>query len=151
MIKGIYRIEKYPGKGGWHYIPIPEINQDKSNPFGWVSISGSIDGIPFQFKKLMPMGNGKLFFSINVQLRKELKKQKGDSVELVITQNPKIELSSDILESIRLIDDKLLPIANSLSENERIQMVQPIYDSKNEQLKIKAINKLIDFLVNYNH
>ncbi len=39
-----YLLDKFPGKGGWTYTLIPEIEQDKKAPFGWVKVKGSIDG-----------------------------------------------------------------------------------------------------------
>ncbi|CAN5681188.1 hypothetical protein BH10BAC2_BH10BAC2_03330 [soil metagenome] len=33
-----YKLEKFPGKGGWTFVQITEILQNKSNPFGWVKV-----------------------------------------------------------------------------------------------------------------
>jgi len=48
--------------------------QDKSKPFGWVSVKGTIDDYSFKQFKLMPMGNEKLFFSVKSAIRETLEK-----------------------------------------------------------------------------
>ncbi|WP_418264219.1 DUF1905 domain-containing protein [Flavobacterium faecale] len=50
-----YLLEKFPGKGGWTNAAIPEILQNKNNPFGWVTVKGSIDSFKIHHFKLMPM------------------------------------------------------------------------------------------------
>lgn len=44
-----YKLEKFPGKGGWTYARIPEVMQDKYKRFGWVRVRGTIDG--YEIKK----------------------------------------------------------------------------------------------------
>ncbi len=75
LVNNTYFLKKFPGKGGWTYASIPEVLQDKSSPFGWVKVCGFIDGIEFKQFKLMPMGNGTLFFPVNAELRKKIKKR----------------------------------------------------------------------------
>jgi len=38
-----YLLQKYPGKGGWTFAAIPEIEQDKHAWFGWVKVRGTVD------------------------------------------------------------------------------------------------------------
>ena len=38
-----YMLEKFPGKGGWTYAAIPEIQPDKKSWFNWVKVKGYID------------------------------------------------------------------------------------------------------------
>lgn len=71
LVNSEYLLQKFPGKGGWTYAAIPEILQNKNNPFGWVKIKGSIDGFKLKQYKLMPMGNGKLFLPVKSEIRKK--------------------------------------------------------------------------------
>ena len=80
LVNGYYTLEKFPGKGGWTYASIPEIAQNKNNPFGWLQISGFIDFYELKKYKLMPMGNGTLFLPVKAEIRKKIKKEAGDSV-----------------------------------------------------------------------
>lgn len=73
-----YLLQKFPGKGGWTYAVIPEVLQNKNNPFGWVKVKGSIDDYELKHYKLMPMGNDKLFLPVKAGIRKIIKKQAGE-------------------------------------------------------------------------
>ena len=53
LVNNDYILEKFPGKGGWTYAAIPEIIQNKSNPFGWVNVRGFIDNYEIQHYKLI--------------------------------------------------------------------------------------------------
>lgn len=70
-------LEKYPGKGGWTYARVPGIGPSKNQPFGWVRVKGSIDDYPVSDFRLMPMGNGQLFFPVRADIRKKLKRKLG--------------------------------------------------------------------------
>lgn len=66
-------LEKFSGKGGWTYIPLPEILPTKNTPFGWVIVNGVIDDYKLSKHKLLSMGNNKLFLPIKVEIRKTIK------------------------------------------------------------------------------
>ncbi len=36
-------LQKYPCKGGWTYIDVPNVKPNKNNPFGWLKVKGQID------------------------------------------------------------------------------------------------------------
>jgi hypothetical protein len=76
LVNRKYMLEKYPGKGGWTYAAIPEVLQDKSSPFGWVKVRGWIDNFEIKNYKLMPMGNGKLFYRLKPRSEKRLLKRR---------------------------------------------------------------------------
>lgn len=84
LVNRTYLLEKFPGKGGWTYALIPEIKPDPHAWFGWISVKGTIDDIDLPRCKLMPKGDGQLFLPVNAAMRKKLKKQAGDSVQIVL-------------------------------------------------------------------
>lgn len=97
-----YLLEKFPGKGGWTFARIPEIKQDESKPFGWVTVKGSIDDVPFEKYKLMPMGNGQLFLPVNAALRKKIAKQAGDYITVSIyPDDGPLELPDDLATCLK--------------------------------------------------
>ncbi|MDN3688782.1 DUF1905 domain-containing protein [Cyclobacterium jeungdonense] len=73
-------LEKFPGKGGWTYISLPEVAYEKSFPFGMVRVQGSLDAYLLGTVKLMPKGNKELFLPVNARIRKALGKEAGDDV-----------------------------------------------------------------------
>lgn len=91
-------LQKFPGKGGWIYAALPELLQNKNNPFGWVRVKGTIDGYPIQRYHLMPMGNGLLFLPVKAEIRKKIKKQTGDKVHVILfADNDPLEIPEELL------------------------------------------------------
>jgi hypothetical protein len=43
LINQKYQLEKFPGKGGWTYVILPEIRQHIKRKFGMVKVKGRID------------------------------------------------------------------------------------------------------------
>lgn len=79
-----YKLEKFPGKGGWTYARVPEVLKSNANPFGWVKVMGSIDGVEIRHFHLMPMGDGTLMLPVKADIRKKIKKEAGDEVHIVL-------------------------------------------------------------------
>jgi hypothetical protein len=84
LVNRKYKLEKFPGKGGWTYAAIPEVLQDKHAHFGWVRVRGFIDDHEIKDYKLMPMGNGKLFLPVKASIRKKIQKEAGDWVKVIL-------------------------------------------------------------------
>jgi hypothetical protein len=82
LIDAVLPVQKFEGKGGWTYVALPTVAQNPRNPFGWLQVKGSIDSYQLSRYKLMPMGNGHLFLPLKAELRKQIKKQVGDSVHV---------------------------------------------------------------------
>ncbi len=116
LINKKYTLQKFGGKGGWTYALIPEIPQNKKNPFGWLTVSGFIDNFELKHYKLMPFsasvankttmakaaGNGKLFMPVKATTRKAIGKQAGDTVHIKISiDTSPIEIPAEIIECFR--------------------------------------------------
>ena len=142
-----FLVEKFPGKGGWTYISIPQISASKNSPFGWVRISGFVDDFELKQYKLMPMGNGKLFLPLKSSIRKQIKKEQGDMVrvKVYIDETP-TELTDELLECFATEDAVLLERFKSLPQFEQKAIIQNIYDSKTEEDKAERIARLLGVL-----
>ena len=77
-------IERFPGRGGWHFVPVPEVAPPASAAFGMRTVRGSLDGVGFARRELMPRGDGTLFLPVSAALRRRLRKGEGDAVALVL-------------------------------------------------------------------
>ena len=141
-----YLLEKFPCKGGWTFAEIPEIPQDKHSPFGWVKVKGSVDGFAINKYRLMPLGNGNLFLAVKADIRKNIKKQAGDSVHIVLyLDNEPSEVPEELLLCLQE-EPQALRFFNSLSESEQHNYVKWIYSAKIDQTKVDRIAKTIDRL-----
>jgi hypothetical protein len=119
LVNKKYLLEKFPGKGGWTYVLLPEIVKNKATHFGMLKVRGTIDGVEIRKYHLMPVRNGGMFLPINATIRKKIHKQEGDHVHIILFPD---------LEPLEVPEEMLLcleeePVAlhffNSLSESEQ--------------------------------
>ncbi len=147
LVNNTYILKKFPGKGGWTYASIPEVLQDKTAPFGWVKVRGTIDDYEFNHFKLMPMGDGTLFFPVRAEIRKKIKKEAGDEVHILLYQDlSAIEIPEELL--ICLKDE---PLAYTrflaLSEDKQKEIIDWISQAKKEETKVERIASCIEKLL----
>ena len=139
-----YLLEKFPGKGGWTYAAIPEILQNKNNPFGWVVVKGRIDDYELKQYKLMPMGNGRLFLPVKAAIRKQIRKQAGDWVHVVLyADHSTLVIPKEIKACFELEPPSTLETFNSFSEGQRKAYLDWIYAAKTEETKANRIAQMM--------
>jgi hypothetical protein len=147
IVNGIYLLEKYPGKGGWTYAQIPEIAQNKKNPFGWVKVKGSIEDYELKNYKLMPMGNGKLFLPVKSEIRKKIKKEVGDYVKIVLALDEMpLTIPDEIIDCFALESPKIYENYLKLTEGQQKTYLDWIYEAKNEETKVRRIVEMMQKL-----
>lgn len=140
-------LQKFPGKGGWTYAPVPEIPQAKKVPFGWVTVRGRIDDYEFKHFKLMPMGNGQLFFSVNANVRKKIGKQAGDRVKIVLYPDlSTLNIPQEILDCFASEPQKLYKTFLAFTDGERKAYIDWIYSAKKEDTQVVRIVKMMERL-----
>lgn len=140
-------LEKYPGKGGWTYVRIPEIIKSKNTPFGFVKIKGSIDGYEIKKYHLMPMKGGGLFLPVKADIRKKIKKEEGEKVHIILfADNDLLEIPEEMLLCLK-DEPAALRFFNSLSESERKFYIEWVYSSKKEETKISRLAKTVNRLI----
>lgn len=147
LIDKNYKLEKFPGKGGWTFARIPEILQDPTRPFGWVKVRGFIDGVEIKKYNLMPMGDGKLFLPVKASIRKKIGKQEGDTIHVILyADNEPVEIPEEMLSCLQ-DEPTALTYFNSLSEREQKLYIDWIYSAKNEETKVErlawSVNQLL--------
>lgn len=80
-------IQKFKTQGektGWTYIEIPLAVSEKINPGIKKSyrVKGKLDDYVIKGVAILPMGNGGFIMALNASMRKAIKKQKGDTLEV---------------------------------------------------------------------
>ena len=147
LVNNKYLLKKFPGKGGWTYASIPEVLQDKTAPFGWVKVCGTIDDYEFKHFKLMPMGDGTLFFPVRVEIRKKIKKEAGDEVHIILYQDlSALETPKELLVCLKdqpLAHERFL----KLSEGKQKEIIDWISQAKKEETKVERIASSLEKLL----
>ncbi|GGD99929.1 YdeI/OmpD-associated family protein [Planktosalinus lacus] len=138
-----YLLQKFKGKGGWTYAEIPEVSPGKNTPFGWVQVKGSIDGYPIEKYKLQPMGNGKLFLPVNAKIRKQIGKEAGDRVEVILFRDETPETVREELLLCLKVEPGALEAFQSLIPFKQNALTDWVYQSKTDTEKV---NRIADIL-----
>lgn len=139
-------LQKFRGKGGWTFIEIPEIKPDKNAPFGWVKVRGKIDNYLFSNYRLQPMGNGSLFLPVNAKIRKQIKKQAGDSVYLILYKDNKpLRIPKELVECLQTDPDVYQEFL-ALTEDKQKDYISWIYDVKKEETRANRIVEMMNKL-----
>ncbi|MFZ6012901.1 MAG: YdeI/OmpD-associated family protein [Bacteroidota bacterium] len=147
LVNKNYKLEKFPGKGGWTFARIPEVLQDKHSPFGWVKVRVIIDGYEIKKYRLMPMGDGRLFLPVRSDIRKKIGKKEGDIVNVILYRDDEpFEVPEELLLCLR-DEPSALKFFNSLPEGERSSYINWIYSTKKEQTKVERLAVVINRLM----
>ena len=146
LVNKKYKLEKFPGKGGWTFSRIPEVLQDKSKPFGWVKVRGSIDGYEIKKYNLMPMGNGMLFLAVRTEIRKKIKKEEGDTIHVILFPDDEpMEVPYEMMLCIK-DEPEAFKFFKSLTDSEQKYYIDWIYSAKKEETKIERMAETVNRL-----
>ena len=146
MVDKKYRLERFPGKGGWTYACIPEIIKNKNNPFGWVRVRGFIDSFEISRYHLMPMGNGKLFLPVKAAIRKKIRKEEGDWIHVVLyPDDTSFEIPAEFIECLK-DEPAAYDFFHSLSETEQKSIVNWMFNTRKESTKTEKMAIIINRL-----
>jgi hypothetical protein len=149
LVNSEYLLQKFPGKGGWTYAAIPEVPQNKNNPFGWVKVNGTINDFELIKYKLMPMGNGSLFLPVKAEIRKIIKKQAGDYVRVLLYADESVlKVPDEIIECFKNEPKVVYENFQNFTEGEQKTYLEWINSAKTDETKADRIIKMMDRLQN---
>lgn len=158
MITFEAEILKFGNKGektGWSYIEIDRDSAEELKPGFRKSfrVKGKIDHLSIQGLALTPMGEGCFILALKAAFRKQLKKEEGSMVQVVLEEDVdfKIDLPEDL--EICLSEDPIwLEHFLALAKSHRNYFINWINQAKTEPtrtkriaLTVEAMEKQLDF------
>ena len=151
MISFSATLMKFDQKGektGWTYVMVPQQLAQKLKPANKKSfrVKGKIDRLAIEKVALIPMGGGDFIMAINATMRKALKKQKGNKVQLKLeVDEQELPLSPEFIECLKDEQDAFTYF-NSLPKSHRNYYSKWIESAKTPDTKAKRMAKAINGL-----
>ncbi|MBK8562880.1 MAG: DUF1905 domain-containing protein [Saprospiraceae bacterium] len=148
LVDNQYPIEKMPGKGGWSYVAISEIPASERRPMGLVRVRGFIDSYELKQFNLLPMKDGKMLLPLKAAVRKQIRKQAGDFVHVVLFADDSPVVVPDEFMLCLLESPKAHQFFETLSDSNKKYYIDWIEEAKRIETKAERINKTINLLEN---
>jgi hypothetical protein len=137
----ILQFDEKGEKTGWSYIEISEKQSEKLNPGCRVSfrVKGQIDNYTFEKVALLPMGDGSFILPVNGEIRKAIKKKRGDSVKVIMQLDKRQPALSPELMKCLADDPHALSFFKSLPKSHQNYISKWIESAKTSETKTKRI------------
>ena len=143
-----YLVEKMSGKGGWTYVVISEIPQDKKNRLGLVRVRGFVDTYEFKQFNLLPMKEGNMLLPLKTDIRKKIGKKEGDMVHVILyCDDSPVVIPDDIMVCL-LESPKAHQFFLTLSDSNQKYYIDWIEEPKRLETKIERMAKTMERLEN---
>lgn len=140
------KIQHEPGKGAWTYHLVIPGTKDIRGRWGFMKVSGTIDGYEFKDLNLAPLKNKDKRISINGTIRKAINKSGGDevTVTMIKTSDDRLTNEQEIKDCLK--DADVYQKFKALDESEQTAIIEDIISQKTEDAQekkiISSINKL---------
>jgi hypothetical protein len=148
MIKFKAVIKKFQNNGektGWTYIEVPNeiADQLKLGNKKSFKVKGILDSYRFEGVNLLPMGEGDFIMALNATIRKEIKKQKGDSLQVQLEIDTKVVPLSRDFTSCLEDEPKALSFFKTLPGSHQRYFSNWIESAKTDATKTKRITQAV--------
>lgn len=151
MIRFKATLKKFTSKGeksGWTYLEVPFDLAGQLLPGNKKSfrVKGKLDRYSFEGISLLPMGEGNFLMAVNATIRRAIKKQKGDTVDVQMEADKKEKkLSAVFLECLE-DEPKALIFFKSLPPGHQRYFSNWIDSAKTDATRAKRIAQAINGL-----
>ena len=148
MIHFKARIEKFQQKGektGWSYVAIGKDLAEELKPGYRVSfrVKGQLDNLPIEKTALLPMGDGTYILPINGAIRKALKKEAGDTINISLEYDKRpLTVSSDFIKCLK-DDARAYDFFKSLPKGHQNYFSKWIDTAKTDSTRTKRITMAV--------
>lgn len=146
IIQGQFVIQKMDMKGGWSYVLLPPIHTKTGLPFGWFVVKGCIDDFEIKQYKLWPTADNKLFLPIKAEIRKKIKKQVGDTVQVTLFEDQsEVIIPNDFILCLLESPEAHFNFEKMSSTSQK-QYIDYVYGAKSLEAQARRMTKSIEKL-----
>jgi hypothetical protein len=144
----IEKFEEQGEKTGWSYIRVPASAAGKLRPGQKTSfrVKGFLDDHPIEGVALIPMGEGDFIIAVNADMRKAIRKQRGDTLRVRLEPDEKpFVICPDLMESLQ-DEPRALAFFKTLPPGHQRYFSKWIDSVKTEPTRVKRIAQAVDAL-----
>jgi len=142
----IERFERMGEKTGWTYVFIAATIAEQIKPGCKTSfrVKGQLDGVVIEGLALAPMGEGNFILPLKAALRKQLHKEEGAKLQLVLEEDKdfKMEMPEDLelclLENKHHLDNFL-----NMPKSHQNYYINWLNSAKTEPTRVKRLTKIV--------
>jgi hypothetical protein len=145
----IQQFQEMGEKTGWSYIRIPaalacQLKPDNKKSF---RVKGRLDDLPITGVALLPMGEGDFIMALKADIRKKLRKQKGDSLTVQLEiDTKKIEPPKDLLDCLA-DEPKAIEYFKSLPKSHQNYFGNWVKSAKTTETRARRIVRVVDAML----
>lgn len=149
LFDGEIVLQKMNMKGGWTYALLPEVVTSSRKNFGWTKLNATIDDYEMNNASLMPIKGGRLFLAVKSEIRKQIKKEEGDTVRIKLygLKAPDTVTEQDFREALA-DDPRALKHFESFTRKDQKDWLKWIFEGSNNDAIIlrmaDAINDIAE-------
>jgi hypothetical protein len=135
-------------KTGWSYILIPEKLAQQLKPGNRKSfrVKGKLDAQDIFAMALIPMGGGDFIMALNTELRKKIRKNKGDKLRVQIEVDTKKQELPEAFVTCLAEEPKAFAFFKTLAPSHQLYFGKWIASAKTDATQIKRIGHAITAL-----
>ncbi len=149
LFDGEIVLEKMKMKGGWTYALLPAVIKGGKKNFGWAKLNATIDDYKMNNASLMPIKGGRLFLAVKAEIRKEIKKEAGDTVRIKLygKDTPETVTQDDFREALADEPKAAQNFESFLKKDQKAYLKWIFAGDNNEEIidrMAEAINDIAD-------
>ncbi|MBS1605578.1 MAG: DUF1905 domain-containing protein [Bacteroidetes bacterium] len=145
----IQQFQEMGEKTGWSYIRIPaalacQLKPDNKKSF---RVKGRLDELPIAGVALLPMGEGDFIMALKADIRKKLRKQKGDGLTVQLeVDTKKIEPPKDLVDCLA-DEPKASEYFKTLPKSHQNYFGNWIKSAKTTETRARRIARVVDAML----
>jgi hypothetical protein len=145
----ILQFQQMGEKTGWSYIRIPAKIAEQLKPGNKKSfrVKGKLDDLAISGMALLPMGEGDFILALKAAIRKSLRKQKGDSLDVQLEVDKKEIAPPKELIDCLADEPEAQQVFRSLPKSHQNWYGNWVKAAKTESTRTRRIAQIVDAMV----